>query len=67
MVIEDVRRGMEFHLDLTEDNKIRKVEIIFANPRDFSCVFRPEGLFTMCGGAVPPPQPRVLNKQMENK
>ena len=49
MVIEDRNRGIEYHLELTKDNKIKKMEVIFAVPRNFSCVFRPEALFSMCG------------------
>ena len=57
MVIEDTRRGMEFHFDLTKDNRIRKVEIIFAEPKDFSCILRPEGLFAACGSMMRMPSP----------
>ena len=48
MVIFDDRRGIEYHLDLTDDNKIKRVEMIFSEPRSMACLFRPEGLFVGC-------------------
>ena len=67
MIIEDTKRGMEFHLDLTKDNRIRKVEIIFAEPKDFSCILRPEGLFAPCaGGVAQAPFPSMIPGEVRN-
>ncbi len=49
MVIEDEVRGIEYHLNLTKDNKIKSIEVIFPEPKSLSCIFRIEGLFTSCG------------------
>lgn len=51
MVINDEKRGIEYHIKLDADGKIQSIEMIFAEPRDLGCILRPEGLFAPpCGG-----------------